>query len=128
LKLNHLDLQVSDVQASVLFFERSFGLALQSSRASPALAVLSDGEGFTLVLQRRKNDDERYPEGFHFGFLVDDIETVVAFHTRAREQGLDVSDVIKNGRGTLVYCRAMDGIVVEVSCHRARRSQSEDDA
>src|SRR3954451_621599 len=76
MKLNHLDLQVSDVQRTVDFFEKYFDLELRSSRTSPALAILSDRHGFVLVLQRRKHDAETYPEGFHVGFLVDDVETV----------------------------------------------------
>ena len=29
--------------------------------------------GFTLVLQKKKRADEAYPEGFHCGFIVDDV-------------------------------------------------------
>jgi catechol 2,3-dioxygenase-like lactoylglutathione lyase family enzyme len=120
-KLNHLDLQVSDVQRSVVLFEQLFGLQLQSSRTSPALAILTDGEGFTLVLQRRKNDAEQYPEGFHCGFLVDDVETVRAFHARAvGHEGLEVSEIIENNRGVMVYVRTWDGVLIEVAWHRVR--------
>lgn len=118
MRINHLDLQVTDVHASVDFFEKFFGLELQSSRNSPALAILGDGHGFVLVLQRR--DAVVYPPGFHIGFLVDDIETVHAHHARARAAGLRISDVEVNGRGTLTYCVAPDGYYVEVSCPRAR--------
>ena len=120
MKLNHLDLQVSDVQRSVAFFEDAFGLRMQSNRGSPAIAILGDDDGFTLVLQRRKTDDETYPEGFHLGFFLADPALVRAFHERAVARGYDVSAVIENGRGTLVYCRTEDGIVVEVSCQRRR--------
>ena len=121
LKLNHLDLQVADVQRSVDLFERLLGLQLQSSRTSPVLAILSDGAGFTLVLQRRK-DDTPYPDGFHFGFLVDDPETVRAFQASARRwESLRVSDVIENGRGVLTYVRTWDDLLLEVSWQRPRR-------
>jgi catechol 2,3-dioxygenase-like lactoylglutathione lyase family enzyme len=120
MKLNHLDLQVTDVQRSVLFFERHFDLELQSSRSSPALAILSDRHGFVLVLQRRKRDDEAYPEGFHVGFLADDVATVHRTCARARADGLAVSDVIENNRGTLIYCRTPDGITIELNCPRPR--------
>lgn len=116
MQLNHLDLQVTDVQATVLAFEQHFGLTLQSSRTSPAIAILSDGQGFTLVLQRKKNAAEAYPEGFHLGFLVSDVATVVARHGALVAAGADVSDIRRNNRGTQIYCRLGDGIVVEVSC------------
>jgi catechol 2,3-dioxygenase-like lactoylglutathione lyase family enzyme len=115
--LNHVDLQVRDVQATVTFFETFFAFRLTTSRSSPAIAVLEGDRGVVLVLQRRK-DEAPYPEGFHIGFLVDDVPTVVAFHARASDAGLHVSDVDRNSRGTMVYCRH-DGITIEVSC-RAR--------
>src|SRR5919202_1867944 len=104
MKLNHLDLQVPDVQATALFFERYFGFSLRSSRSSPAIAILDDGDGFVLVLQRRKGEEEAYPEGFHVGFLVADEAQVVAFQARARAEGLTISDVDRNARGVMAYC------------------------
>ena len=115
MKLNHIDLQVPDVQQCAVFFERYFGFALRTSRTTPAIAVLDDGDGFVLVLQR-KQDDERFPDGFHVGFLVPEEQTVLDFQRRAREDGLPVSDPQRNGRGLLVYCRTPFGFLVEVSC------------
>lgn len=115
MKLNHLDLQVSDVPASVVYFERVFGLVCTSNRNSPAIAILSDGEGFCFVLQKKKNADERYPDGFHLGFLVEDLATVERVQERARLEGFHASDIIRNGRGEMIYCRAPDGFLVEVS-------------
>jgi catechol 2,3-dioxygenase-like lactoylglutathione lyase family enzyme len=116
MKLNHLDLQVSDVRQSVAFFESLFGLELLSNRSSPAIAILADGTGFVLVLQR--HDKPRYPEGFHLGFLVDDVDTVHQALARCKTAGYEVSEIITNNRGTMIYCRAADGYAVEVSCRR----------
>jgi catechol 2,3-dioxygenase-like lactoylglutathione lyase family enzyme len=114
-KLNHLDLQVADVTRTVTFFEDAFGFQLQSSPRSSSIAILSDGDGFVLVLQRKKSEDKRYPEGFHFGFLVDDLDSVHRFHLRAHQLGLDVTEIIDNGRGTHVYCKGPDRLLAEVS-------------
>jgi catechol 2,3-dioxygenase-like lactoylglutathione lyase family enzyme len=116
MNINHLDLQVSDVQEAVSFFERVFGLVLRTSRTSPAFALLNDDVGFTLVIQRAEN--VTYPPDFHLGFLVDDVELVRRAHERAKEHGYEVSDVVVNGRGTMIYCRARGGFLVEVSCRR----------
>lgn len=118
MKLNHLDLQVPDVVATAALFEEMLALRIESNRASPAIAILSDGHGFTLVLQRR-SDEQPFPEGFHFGFLVDAVDAVRAFRAKAHARGLDVSDVIENGRGTLCYWRVA-GLLVEVSRQRPR--------
>jgi len=119
MKINHLDLQVHDVILSAQFFERYFGLQLQSNASSKALAILTDSAGFVLVLQRA-NAAERYPEGFHLGFLLDDVDAVLALHARALADGLLVSDVIVNGRGTMIYLTAPEGYYVEVSCQKHR--------
>jgi len=119
MKINHLDLQVHDVARTSRFFQHYFGLQVQSNPSSPALVILTDPGGFVLVLQRSKGS-ERYPDGFHLGFLLDDVESVRALHARAVAEGTPVSDVIVNGRGTMVYLTAPEGYYVEVSCQRHR--------
>lgn len=120
MKLNHLDLQVNDVPRAVAFFERCFDFTLTSNRASPAIAFLTDGHGFVLVLQRCTEGPARYPRGFHLGFLVEDEATVERTRTRLAEAGQEVSDVIRNNRGVMIYCRAEDGFLVEVSARPTR--------
>jgi catechol 2,3-dioxygenase-like lactoylglutathione lyase family enzyme len=121
MQLNHLDLQVRDVQRCVSLLETYFDFELRSSRSSPAIAILSDRAGFTLVLQRMRDEQASYPEGFHIGFLRETPEEVHAFHARARAAGLNVSDIIENGRGTLVYFKSDDLCLIEVSCHNTRK-------
>ncbi|MEO8878250.1 MAG: VOC family protein [Polyangiaceae bacterium] len=122
MKLNHLDLQVSGVQTHVTFFETFFALELQSSRNSPAIAIMGDGQGFVLVLQKKNDAGQSYPDGFHLGFLVNDVATVEASHALLKAHGVHVSDIDTNNRGTMIYCRTPDGITVEVSCRKASRS------
>ena len=119
MKINHLDLQVHDVARTSQFFERYFGLQIQSNPSSTALVIMTDQHGFVLVLQRSPVA-ERYPEGFHLGFLLDDVDSVRALHARAVADGLQVSDVIVNGRGTMIYLTAPEGYFVEVSCQKHR--------
>lgn len=117
MRLNHLDLQVLDVPATVEFFERMFGMRLLSSRRSPAIAIMDDGHGFVLVLQRRAA--VVYPDDFHLGFLVDDVAAVHALHARARADGIVATDVEADNRSTRTYLRAPEGYAIEVSCPRA---------
>ena len=119
MKLNHLDLLVYDVPRTAAFFERYFGLCVRSNPGSAALIVLTDAHGFVLVLQRAETD-QRYPEGFHLGFLLDDVQSVRDMHARAVGDGLKVSDVIVNGRGTMIYFTQPENYLVEVSCQRHR--------
>ena len=59
MQLNHIDLQVPDVQEAAAFFERWFGFELTSNRDSPAIAILRGEGDFTLVLQRRSSSSVR---------------------------------------------------------------------
>lgn len=119
MKLNHLDLQVTDVGRSAEFFERYFGLCTRSNPGSTALVILTDEAGFVLVLQRAQVE-LRYPEGFHLGFLLEHVDDVHALQARAKADGTPVSDVIVNGRGTMIYLTAPEGYYVEVSCQNHR--------
>lgn len=113
MKLNHLDLQVDDVPRAVAFFERFFDFECTSNRASEALAFLSDRHGFVFVVQRKK-DEATYPKDFHIGFLVDDEGDVLRTHARAHAEGLECSEILQNGRGTMIYLRSPDGFLIEV--------------
>ena len=114
MKLNHLDLQVPDVQSTASFFVTHFDFTHQSNRKSPAIAILSGSDGFTLVLQRNE-DDEPYPDGFHLGFLVDDDAAVEAAHARLKAANVSCSEPIRNGRGLAIYVAAPGDLLVEVS-------------
>ena len=109
MKLNHLDLLVRDVRESVAYFERLFGLPCartathRPSPFSPTATV-----SFSCCSARRP-EEVKYPEGFHLGFLVDSPDEVRALHDRALREGAEVSDVIVNGRGTLLYFTAPEG-------------------
>jgi catechol 2,3-dioxygenase-like lactoylglutathione lyase family enzyme len=121
MRLNHLDLQVSDVPATAAWFVEHFGLVLASNGTSPALAILGDEAGFSLVLQRKKREEDAYPDGFHIGFLVETVEAVLARREALLAAGVEgVSEVIVNGRGTIVYVRGPSGVLVEVSCRRTK--------
>lgn len=117
MQLNHLDLQVSDVQSTVAFFETCFDFELQTNHRSPAIAILSDRRGFVLVLQRRTGGTG-WPEGFHLGFLVEDVQTVERTWKRLGEAGHAVNAPTTNNRGTAIYVRMPDGYLIEVSCRK----------
>lgn len=115
MKLNHLDLQVPDVQLTAAFLETYLGFEMLSSRQSPAIAIMNDRHGFVLVLQRRK-PEEQLPEGFHIGCYVDSVAEVQAFWQRTTDAGLAPTPVQTNGRGTLTYLRAPGDFAIEVVC------------
>lgn len=118
MKLNHLDLRVRDVSTFSAFLVRHFDFVITSHAESKVLVFLEDGHGFSLVLQRTEHD-VTYPEDFHLGFLVDRADEVHRARTRLHEAGVDVPEVVVNGRGTLLYFRGPEGLLFEISS-RAR--------
>lgn len=113
MKLNHLDLQIPDVPALARFLVDHFGLEAKTRLDSPKLAILTDGAGFTLVLQHRVG--EPYPEGFHIGFHVDDPAEVHARRDRIAAAGVAISEVAVSARGASCYCQA-PGVLIELGC------------
>ena len=121
MKLNHLDLQVADVPALTAFLVDHFDLQPLTRLDSPKIAILGDGHGFTLVIQRRRGDHETYPADAHIGFLVDDPAEVHARRARLAEAGVAVSEVDSNARGTRCYCRGPGDLLIEVGCNSGSR-------
>jgi catechol 2,3-dioxygenase-like lactoylglutathione lyase family enzyme len=80
------------------------------------MAILSGEGGVTLVLQQRK-DGRPWPEGFHVGFIVEDVAQVHAFHAAATAEQRRISPVQTNGRGTMTYCHLED-VLIEVSVRK----------
>jgi catechol 2,3-dioxygenase-like lactoylglutathione lyase family enzyme len=120
-KLNHLDLQVADVPTLTRFLVEAFDLEPHTRLDSPKIAILTDGHGFTLVLQHRPHDGEPDPTHGHIGFLVDDPAEVHARRARLAAAGADVSEVDVGPRGTRCYCRGPGGLLIEVGCNARSR-------
>jgi hypothetical protein len=112
-KLNHLDLQVDDVQTLASFLALHFELVRRSNDRSPAIAILGDDAGFTLVIQRRR--EGTYPPGFHIGFILDTAAEVHARRDTLVASGVTVGEIGVDNRGTRFYLTAPGEILVEVS-------------
>lgn len=114
MQLNHLDLQAPDVQRLAGFLVDHFDLERRSNDRSPAIAILGDQGGFTLVIQRRQ-DDRPYPAGFHIGFILPEAARVRAQHAHMAAAGVAVGPIDVNARGTRFYLTAPGEILIEVS-------------
>ena len=113
MKLNHLDLQTTDVQALAAFFVDHFDFTRRSNDRSPAIAILGDEAGFTLVIQR--HEAPIYPEHFHIGFIHDGVEPVRAHRDRLLAAGVTAGELSTDNRGTRFYLKAPGDLLVEVS-------------
>ena len=124
MQLNHLNLCVDDLAQARTFFESLFDFETVDQRGK-ALVVMTDRQGFTLVLSDPKafgGDTPHYPEGFHVGFIVEEPAQVDQTHDRLASAGIAVN-APKSLRGSYAfYFTALDGILFEVSCPLPKES------
>jgi lactoylglutathione lyase len=112
MRLNHLNLTVTDVPAAVGFLQKYF--RMQKLGGNAGLTVLSDGGGFVLTLMKKgRNAEFKYPETFHIGFLVESEEKVNENNRRLKEDGYDVQPPQRLHAWTF-YVEAPGGFTVEV--------------
>ncbi|SHE68207.1 Catechol 2,3-dioxygenase [Seinonella peptonophila] len=119
MKLQHLNLCVTDITESQNFFENLFGFKTLARRGE-ATAVLNDDHGFTLVLSNPKafgNEPPEYPKDFHVGFFVETPDEVDQMYRRLQEvAGIEIDSEPRNMRGGYtIYFRALDGILFEIT-------------
>jgi lactoylglutathione lyase len=81
--INHVALEVGDLDEAIAFWERIFG-ELQLRGRNGGMAFIDLGDQFVALAQGRTQEPDG---GRHFGLVVDDKE---AIRERAREAGLTV--------------------------------------
>ncbi len=112
MRLNHLNLRVTDVPATVRFLETYFGM--RSMGGNSGMAFLTDEGGFVLTLMKASRATElKYPANFHIGFAQPGEEEVNAIYRRLKEDGYDVPAPTRQHAWTF-YVEAPGGITVEV--------------
>lgn len=118
MKLNHLNLTVSDAAETASFLEKYFGLRpLGEAPATATMAFLTDENGLVLSLFRGKRGIEPdYPAGFHIGFIQESEDRVNEINQRLKEDGYDVPSPDRLHGSWTFYFRAPGGFTIEVLC------------
>ena len=111
MKLNHLNLTVTDVRAASGFLETYFGL--RSTGGNAGMGFLTD-DGGAFVLSLTKASKVVYPGSFHIGFFVDSREAVDDVHRRLKDDGFDVPSPEDTGHSYGFYVEAPGGFTVEL--------------
>jgi len=118
MKLNHLNLTVSDVLATHRFLEKHFGLKDYGRlKPSEAMSFLSDDDGMVVALFRAaRGTAVKYPPGFHIGFVQGSEERVNQINERLREDGFKVPKPARLHGSWTFYFQSPGGFTVEVLC------------
>jgi lactoylglutathione lyase len=116
MKLNHLNLTVSDVPQAHRFLEKYFGLrGINGMEPRKGMSFMSDDHGMLLALFRgAKRSQTKYPAGFHIGFIQDSEEHVNQINQRLREDGYHVPKPARLHGSWTFYFEAPGGFTVEV--------------
>jgi lactoylglutathione lyase len=117
MKLNHLNLTVTDVLETYRFLEKYFGLKQYGTLApSKAMGFMSDDNGLVLALFRGKDGKVSYPPGFHVGFVQESEVRVNEINARLQEDGFKVPKPARMHGSWTFYFNAPGGFMVEVLC------------
>ena len=111
MKLNHLNLSVTDVPAAADFLEQYFGLRKQPSDKK-SFCALFDDDGLVLTLMKAAN--VTYPGTFHIGFGQESEQRVNEMYQRLKGDGFDVSPPQRSHAWTF-YVQAPGGFTVEIA-------------
>lgn len=119
MQLNHLNLCVDDLSKARTFFQKGFDFQFLEQKGE-AIAVMTDGHGFTLVLSNPrafKNEVQPYPKDFHVGFMLETSEQVDQAYHRLESVEAHLTQAPKRMRGGYgFYFTALNEILFEISC------------
>ena len=116
MKLNHLNLTVSNVPETHRFLEKHFGLrSYRAQEPRDTMSFLSDDNGMVLALFRAaRGAAVNYPAGFHIGFIQESEERVNEINQRLQADGYDVAKPSRLHGSWTFYFKAPGGFTIEV--------------
>jgi catechol 2,3-dioxygenase-like lactoylglutathione lyase family enzyme len=112
MNLNHLYLRIRDLDRSADFYRRYFEFDGLSEWQGETF-VLRNGQGFALALTPDPSPPP-WPDGLHFGFLIDSVEVVRDLHRRMANDGVAIVEAYFEPGFAVFKCLDPDGYVVEV--------------
>jgi catechol-2,3-dioxygenase len=115
MQLNHIDLQVSDVDAAREFFEQFFGLRCRYQR-NTQIAIFENGNGLEFAVSNLfDSEPPSYPAEFHIGFVLERSSDVRQLYERLKAKHVAMKlDLGIQGPALVFQCLGPDNIPVEV--------------
>jgi catechol 2,3-dioxygenase-like lactoylglutathione lyase family enzyme len=115
MRLTHVNLQVSDVDAARSFFETFFGLRCSYQRHQQ-IAFFEDDSGFEFAVSNLFNSPPPvYPPDFHLGFILERTDDVRNIHDRLKSAGVPMKiELGVQGPSLVFHCLGPDAIPIEV--------------
>src|SRR5438445_7608708 len=116
MKMNHLNLTVTDAAETAQFLEKYFGLrSMEGLEQKKTFTMVRDDNGLVLTLIRASRETEvQYPPTFHIGFIQESEERVNEIHQRLKEDGYEVPPPARLHGSWTFYFTAPGGFTIEV--------------
>ena len=116
MKLDHVNLTVSNVLEASAFLKKHFGFSDTFEDNNEGMAVLGDGRGMHLNLMKGK--DAAYPKLFHIGFDMGSQAEVDAMYERLQADGIETTAPKDAGWGSYTFNFKCPGgnFIIEVEC------------
>ena len=116
MKMNHLNLTVTDAAETAQFLEKYFGLrSMEGLEQKKTFTMVRDDNGLVLTLMRASRTTEvKYPETFHIGFIQESEEQVNEINRRLKEDGYEVPPPARLHGSWTFYFTAPGGFTIEV--------------
>jgi predicted enzyme related to lactoylglutathione lyase len=114
MKLNHINLVVSNVAEAILFFETYFNFKCASIKGDHIVAVLKGADDFTLVIMTTKDGNAVYPDAFHIGFMLENTIAVTETFEKLKNGGVAVGQEPRKIRDSFGFYFNFDNIMIEV--------------
>jgi predicted enzyme related to lactoylglutathione lyase len=114
MKLNHINLVVSNVAGAIKFFETYFSFKCTGIKGDNIVAILKGTNDFTLVIMTNKNGQTTYPDAFHIGFMLDSEEEVIKTYDTLKNGAVAVGQEPGKIRDSFGFYFNFDNIMIEV--------------
>lgn len=116
MKLDHVNLTVSNVKEASAFLKEHFGYKDFFDDNNAGMATLTDGSALHLNLMKGSKDT--YPEYFHIGFDLDTEANVNAFYERLTSYGVEANPPEHTPWGSWTFHFTCPGgnFIIEVAC------------
>lgn len=117
MRLNHINLVVTDVAKAVRLFEHHLGFTCLENRKD-AVAVLTNEDNFVLIFwasKLNKTAAVSYPENFHIGFYQQDKDAVMKIYEGLINEEVTFESEPRKLRDTFGFYFHFDKIMIEIS-------------